>query len=481
MLPLRLYSAVSEVCVAPIMAASTLFKAGSSAARQSLALDATPRPSGGYLLWVHGASVGESVSALPLVRALLARDTRSSVLMTVGTATALARLSMERLGPRVLLQHRPADGVFTVNRFLRWWRPDGLLLLESELWPNLLLQTRASGVPIALVNARLSERSLARWQAVAPATLHELLGCCAVTLAQTPRMAERLRLAGSRAAVYRGDLKQARSSVGSASEGSSSVIGGRSGSSADSGRRGSEDGGGRSRNPLAGEEAMAGLRAAIGGRPVGSLWLAASTHEGDEAAVLHAHAALRRGLHPDLLLLLVPRHPERGVRVAAAGHAAGLTVARRSAEEVVGPATAVYVCDTLGELPALYSLSGIAFVGGSLARLGGHNLLEAAQASGGCVVLHGPHVESTAMAADALAATEPPAARCVRSAEELCAALGEVLGDEHLREATRKAASRAAHALEEGVLERVWAELEGPLGLPKATNSTPQRSAALTA
>ncbi len=303
---LRIYGAVSELCATPLMAATALFKAGPAAARQSLALSATARPQCSYLLWVHGASVGETVSTLPLVRTLLARDARSAVLMTAGTAAALARLSMERLGPRVVLQHRPADGSFTVRRFLRRWRPDGLLLVESELWPSLMLQTRASGVPIALVNGRLSERSFERWHAIAPATLRELLGCPEVTLAQSPRMAERLERAGSRAPTYCGDLKHARAA-------GSHLI----------------------------HASLTTLREALGARLSQPLWLAASTHDGEEAAMLRAHAALRAGAHPNLLLLRVPRHPARGAAVAAAAAAAGLDVARRSQAQRVDATTAV--------------------------------------------------------------------------------------------------------------------------------------------
>jgi 3-deoxy-D-manno-octulosonic-acid transferase len=276
-------------------------------------------------------------------------------------------------------------------------------------------------------------------------------------------MAEQLREAGSPAATYCGDLKHARGTDSQLTQAS-----------------------------------LERLREALAFRPDGPLWLAASTHDGEEAAVLSAHAALRSGAHPNLLLLLVPRHPERGADVAAAAAAAGLEVARRRAGHHVGPTTAVYVCDTLGELPALYALAPIAFVGGSLVPLGGHNVLEPAQAPGGCAVLHGPYVEATAEAVAALGATEPPAAQCVRSAEELHARLDEALRDVSSVSsvssarpssvssvssarpssvssvssvsslaARRAAASRAARALEEGVSERVWGALEGPLGLPR--------------
>ena len=144
----------------------------------ALALRMPARPEASYLLWVHGASVGESLSALPLVRALLASDPSSAVLMTASTATAIARLELEQLGPRVVLQPRPVESCLGLRRFLGHWRPHGLLLVESELWPAMLAEASRAGVPVALVNGRLSDRSVRRWSA-APwlrATLAWMLG-----------------------------------------------------------------------------------------------------------------------------------------------------------------------------------------------------------------------------------------------------------------------------------------------------------------
>ena len=472
-LSLGAYSLVSEVAT-PLAAAHAYYRGGIQAAKHALALEREPPRTrdDGYLLWVHGASIGETTSALPLVRALLAADSDAAVVMTASTPNAIARLAMEQLGPRVHLRHRPHDGALTMRRFLDHWRPDGLVIVESELWPNLLLQTQREGVPIALVNARLSAQSLERWAAYAPATLRLLLCCCSVALAQSPQMAEKLRRvltessytaddesstdggsADAPPVAYCGDLKQLRGSAANA-------------------------------GPSAGPSALAvDLRARLGERlRAGRVWLAASTHEGEEAVVLAAHAALRRGGYPDLLLVLVPRHPERGAQVAAVassssgteanGSSATAAVARRSVGEAVLPETSVYVCDTLGELPVLYGLTGIAFVGGSLVPLGGHSLLEAAQAADGCAVLHGPHTEAVEHAADALASTSPPAARCVRDADELQTELEPLLSDARLRDACRAAASDTARALEKGVLDRVWLELERPLGLPQLHRET---------
>ena len=434
--------------------------------RQVLGLAPAPRPPSDYLLWVHGASVGETLSSLPLVRAVLAREPAASVLITATTATALSRLSLERLGPRVVLQHGPADSASVVRRFLRHWRPDALVLVESELWPTLLMETREARVPIALLNGRLSDASTARWSAAAPRSLRYLLSACAACLAQSAPMAGRLRELGAPHARYVGDLKQLRGA----------------------------------RPP--GPAAAAALREALGERaappaasttgPAG-VWLAASTHAGEEAIVFAAHAWLRRHLRADLLLAIAPRHPERGAELAAAARAAGLEVSRRGAAERVSPSTAVYVCDTLGELPALYALCGVAFVGGTLVPLGGHNVLEAAAASiarageveeagaaapanaeamaggsaaaRGCVVLHGPHVEAVSAAVAALGRTVPPAARPVADAASLAQQLRLLLVDPDTLGAARLAAAQLADSLEAGLLERVWDELRPTLGL----------------
>jgi 3-deoxy-D-manno-octulosonic-acid transferase len=449
---------------APIFGVAAYSRSGAAAARQVLGWSTERRPtSADYLLWVHGASIGETRSTLPLVRALLARDPGAHVLITASTPTALTSLAMEGLGPRVLLQQRPADVSSVLRRFLEQWRPNALLLVESELWPNLLVRTHSSGVPIALVNARLSARSLERWRAIAPFTLRRLLACCSITLAQSPQMARELceliasgetgghacaQDPGKRSpahVAFRGDLKQL---PGRTTEATTAIL--------DSLRR------------------DLGPRVAQGG-----VWLAASTHAGEESLILQAHAALRTHGHPDLLLILVPRHPERGPEVAAVagasmletrqggvlGHRDG-AVALRSTRGHVGPETAVYVCDTLGELSALYGFAGIAFVGGSLVPRGGHSLLEAAQAPGGCVVLHGQHIEAVEHAAAALAAANPPAARQINGAVELAACVDELLSDDALRAACRDASSATARSLEYGVLEDVWAELRAPLGLP---------------
>ncbi|MBD0270815.1 MAG: 3-deoxy-D-manno-octulosonic acid transferase [Acetobacteraceae bacterium] len=312
----------------------------------------------GRLLWLHAASVGETLSLLPLLEALAARAPDLGVLLTTGTATAAALLA-RRLPPALAdrVQHRfaPLDVPRWVDRFLAGWRPDAGALVESELWPNLIRAARRRGVPLALVNARFSERSSRRWLRWAPGLARELLSSLSPVLAQTPADAARLGAAGARLALCLGNLKDAAA-------------------------------------PLPADPAeLARLRGAVGGRPV---FLAASTHPGEEAIVLDAHRRAAASGLPDLLTVIVPRHPHRGPAIAAEAAAGGMAVARRAAGEVPGPGTAVHVADTLGELGLFYRLAGVCLVGGSLVPHGGQNPLEPARL--GCPILLGPHTANFA-------------------------------------------------------------------------------------
>lgn len=303
----------------------------------------------GPLLWLHAASVGETVSILPLVDALAMAEPRLHLLVTTGTvtsATLLARRLPPSLADRVTHRFVPLDVPAWAGRFLDGWRPDAAAFVESELWPNLLAEAARRDIPLALVNARMSARS-ARWWGRAPGFARHVLSRFTLILAQGEGDAARLRALGAADVRVPGNLKFAAT-------------------------------------PLPADAAeLDRLRALATGRPV---WLAASTHSGEEALVLAAHRALAPR-HPGLLTIIVPRHPERGAEVA--GLAAGLSVARRSLGEDPGPGTEVLVADTLGELGLFYRLARLAFVGGSLVAHGGQNPLEPARLS--CPVLVGPH------------------------------------------------------------------------------------------
>ncbi len=391
------------------------------------------------LVWVHAASVGEAQSVLALIERILAERPGLELLMTTGTV-ASARLLAGRLPPRARHQFVPVDLPRAVERFLDHWRPDLAIWVESELWPNLVLATRRRGVPMLLVNGRLSARTLARWQGLpglARGLARPVLDAFALCLAQDAVQAERFRRLGARAAASVGDLKMAAP-------------------------------------PLdADPAALAALRRQIGARAV---WLAASTHAGEEEIAADAHRRIA-GEHPGLLTIIAPRHPVRGAEIAETLRARGLRVARRGVGpqpagvvdggETIAADTDIYLADTLGELGLFFRLAGIAFIGGSLVMKGGHNPFEAARL--GCVVLHGPDMTNCAAMAGALA--EGGAALTVGDGESLAAAVARLLADPVERAARADAALRIAgsgSAALDAVLGRLapWLDALAPVAAP---------------
>ena len=305
-----------------------------------------PRPAA-PVIWFHGASVGESLSLLVLVRRMGQRLPQAEFLMTSGTATS-AELLASRLPPRTRHQFAPLDAPGPVGRFLDHWRPAAGIFVESELWPNMLVMARERGARLALVNARLSVKSVRGWQR-RPDTARFLLAQFDLLMAQTERTAADLVAMGADPArvVAGANLKA------SAAPPPVDVI------------------------------ALKRARLWLGDRPA---WIASSTHSGEEEVVLAAHNRLLRE-HRDLCLVLIPRHPERGDDVESTIRAAGLTLSRRSRGEEIGPRTQVYLADTLGETGTWYALSPIVFLGATLVPKGGHNPYEPA--------MHGPAVWRT--------------------------------------------------------------------------------------
>ncbi|MCW2237556.1 3-deoxy-D-manno-octulosonic acid transferase [Azospirillum canadense] len=306
-----------------------------------------PRPPG-RLAWIHAASVGEANSVLVLVDRLLDRSPDLTVLMTTGTVTS-AQLMGRRLPARAIHQYVPVDLPDAVNRFLDHWQPDVVLWTESEIWPNLLAAVRARGIPAALVNARMSERSFARWR-YASGLITPLLSTFQVTLAQSEGDAERLRKLGARAVASVGNLKFS------------------------------------AEPPPARPDQLAALREACAGRPV---WLHASTHPGEDEVAAAVHEALAARL-PGLLTIVAPRHAHRGADIAALMQGRGLAVSRRSEGALPRAGDAVHVADTMGELGLFYRLAPVVCMGGSFVPHGGQNPVEPAQL--GCAVLYGPHM-----------------------------------------------------------------------------------------
>jgi 3-deoxy-D-manno-octulosonic-acid transferase len=319
---------------------------------ERLGLAGLARPEG-RLVWVHGASVGESLSALPLIEKLLEN---ANVLVTSGTVTSAAMMA-QRLPAGALHQYVPLDTPRAVARFLDHWKPDAGLFVESDLWPNLILGAAARGVKLALVNARISPRSAARW-GWAKSSVAALLSAFDMVLAQDEEVAERFRKLGARNVAVVGSLK------------------------ADA-------------PPLAADtDALAAMRQAIGNRPV---LLAAQTHPGEDETVLPAHDMLRQNF-PDLLTILVPRHVARGADLEMLCGARASK--RRSSGGQISDQTAIYIADTMGELGLFYRLAPFCFLGGTLVPLGGHNVLEPAALH--CAVLAGPHTASAPGAYDAV-------------------------------------------------------------------------------
>ena len=300
----------------------------------------------GPLIWAHGASVGEMLAVIPLVEAL--RERHFNVLVTSGTVTS-ARLAEERLPAGAIHQFVPLDTPAFTKRFLDHWRPNLALLAESDLWPNLIMGCAAKGVPLILVNGRLSERSFTRWRYL-PRTIGALLGCFDLCLTQSEPDAERYTELGAPRVSMTGNLKLDVPAP-----------------PVDAGK-------------------LNEMRVAVRQRPVVA---AASTHAGEEAVVIDAHRRLKQSF-PGLLTIIAPRHPERGRGVVEIATAAGLNAVARSRGLLPDRGTDVYVADTIGELGMLYRLAPIVFMGGSLVRHGGQNPIEAAKL--GSAILHGPHV-----------------------------------------------------------------------------------------
>lgn len=375
---------------------------------------ATATRPAGRLAWLHGASIGEALSLLPLIEALRRDHPALSFLVTSGTVTS-ARLLSERLPPYAVHQFLPLDARSWVARFLDHWRPDFGLFVESELWPHLIAAAQRRGLPLALVNARLSQRAEARWRR-APRWAGSLLESFALLLAPDEDQAARYRAIGAQAVIVTGNLKSAAP-------------------------------------PLPHDEAeLARLRAALRDRPI---LLFASTHPGEETIAAALHRALA-AQHRGLLTILAPRHPHRGGAIAAELGALGFRIARRSAGGAPDGWTELYLADSLGELGLFYRLADLVVMGGSFAPAGGHNPLEPAQLDR--AILSGPGIANFAALYRRLEAAG--GCRLVPDAATLGRAAEALLQDRHAR-ARMAAAAQGFATAEAAVLDRIMAEL-GP-------------------
>ena len=385
-----------------------------------------PRP----LCWFHAASVGESLSVLPLIKRIHHEFPETAQLLTTTTVTS-ANLISDKLPPSAVHQFAPFDTPLWTRRFLRHWRPNIGVLVESEIWPNILTQAKADGTPLVLINGRISKRAAAAWLR-APTLAKHIFGLFDKVFAQSPDDEIRLRRLGAHDVSYRGNLRFSAPKL-----------------SADTVMLESE-------------------RKRFRGRRV---WLAASTHEGEEEIVGRAHERLSLRC-PGLLTIIVPRHPSRGTAITERLTELGLRVARRSLDQPVTSETDVYLADTLGELGVWLRLVSIVLIGGSLVPAGGHNPIEAARLD--CAILSGPHMENQAVPTERLRAAS--ALFFVGSETEIAEKVFDLLSNDNRRETAIAGAAQCAEA-EAGALDRIFAGLRPmlvtALGTGRAETAAP--------
>lgn len=334
--------------VAPLILARRVRQGKEDPDRQNerLGIASEERPAG-QLLWFHAASVGETNAVLPVISSIYASHPDTNILLTTGTVTS-AKAAKDRLPPNAIHQYIPLDSPKFVERFLDHWRPDLALFTESEIWPNLILQSSERGIPLMLLNGRMSKKSFRSWRRQSGLS-RPLFSRFDLVLAQNERLAKRFRKLGTQNAVSVGNLKIDCPAL-----------------------------------PVD-QARLIKLQAAINTRPV---FTAASTHPGEDEIIASAHRKLKAEF-PDLLTIIIPRHPERGEKISQMLNEQGLTHSRRSEGALPGPSDDIYVADTIGELGLLYTVSTIAFIGGSAIPRGGQNPVEAVKM--GTAVLTGPH------------------------------------------------------------------------------------------
>lgn len=380
-----------------------------------------PRPDG-RLIWIHGASVGETLSALPLINKLSELYPAVRIMVTSGTLTS-ADLMAKRLPANAFHQFVPVDTPAAVKRFVDYWKPDAALWIESEFWPNLLSEIAAHKIPLILINGRVSDRSFERWRKF-PAFCRELQGLFTKSFGQTDEDARRLRVLGAKDAACVGNLKFAAGDL-----------------------------------PYDADE-FAKLEKQIANRPC---WIAASTHEGEEEQLAFVQNALKT---KNALMILAPRHPKRGDEIEKLLKQAGLSVARRSRGEDIAPDTAVYLADTIGEMGLFYRLAQIAFVGGSLVAFGGQNIIEPARLGKAVVcgkyMMNFKEIVAKAVAAGALTVVEDK--------KELAQTLDALFENEGILKSKRENARRFA-LNQADVLNRLTAALTPYLDFDERKNN----------
>lgn len=378
--------------------------------RERYGITQLERPAG-PLVWMHAASVGETIAVAPLIERIRGLDINT--ILTTGTVTS-AQVAAERLGDRIIHQYVPLDLKPAVSRFLDHWQPDLAIMAESEIWPMTILELGTRRIPQVLVNGRMSDRSFKAWSkrsSLAEALFENL----AHVVAQSDADAERFLALGARPVTVSGNLKVDTDP------------------------------------PPVSERELRPLLHEIGRRKT---WAAISTHAGEEEVAVDVHLKLRPR-HPGVLTIIVPRHPDRAEEIAAICAAAGLKVARRSRREHITRDTDILLGDTIGEMGLYLRLTEIAFVGKSLTGEGGQNPLEPAML--GAAVLSGPNVQNFRESYDGL--VRSGGARFVKDANMLAGAVNLLMKDDALR-GRMIAAGEAAVARMRGALGRTLESLQ---------------------
>ncbi len=414
---LKTYSAVTRIVAPalPLWLKRRVAKGKEDPARigERQGIASKPRPQG-KLVWLHAASVGESQMLMPVILRILSENPNFHIVMTTGTITS-AELLAGQLPRNAVHQYAPADHPKAVKNFLNHWQPDLAIFAESELWPNMIMQTKARNIPLALINARMSAASIERWGKRGKKSGAALLACFDLILAADTATANGLTWLSGREIEAAGNLKDAAPAL------------------------------------TAHKDELKKLKAALGRRPI---WCAASTHAGEEE-LISAAALEIKSQKPNALLILAPRHPERAAEVKDIFTKAGLNVLRYSSNTTPNDKADVYLVDQIGKMGLVYSLSNIAFIGGSLLDgLSGHNPLEPARLD--CAVITGTHISSFADTYMSMLAFE--AADRVLSPEELAPAILKYMQDTKARQAKADAAMKFAHS-RDAVLDYVWDKL----------------------
>ena len=364
---------------------------------ERLGIPSVARPDG-PIVWLHAASVGESVSLLPLIEAIVGRWPGITPLVTTGTVTS-AQIMAVQLPAAAIHQYLPVDLPGPVTRFLEYWRPALGIWVESELWPNALMGLHRGGIPALMVNGRMSTKSQGHWQRLR-SVARGVVGPFALVLGQSQADSDRFKSLGARDVRFLGNLKA-------------------------------------SAPPLAADpNALAAMEKALGDRP---RWLAASTHPGEETMAGNVHAALASA-HLGLITLIAPRHPDRGPDIAEALTAEGFTVGLGSRGDIPGPDTEIFVADSLGQMGLWYRVAQAVFVGGTFGSVGGHNPMEPARLE--CAMVFGPDMENAQDLADAL--IDQGGAVQISDQNWLQGAIGALLSSPDLM--TQRAGAAAAFA-----------------------------------